>query len=199
MRFESVLAAPRPVGGRSGGHDPVLVVIGGLPGGGKTTLLRRLLAEESTGVRGFDSEQVTTRLRGAGVRIPYRVLRMWVHPWHWWRVLCGIRGAVPVVVLTDPWTSPWWRALVLRAARRAGRSVRLVLIDVPPELAESGQASRGRAISARAMRRHTVRWGRFRQTVEDRNSDGGASAALIFDQQRAGRLTLAETLGAPVQ
>jgi predicted kinase len=129
----------------------VLLVIGGLPGSGKTTLLRRLLAQEVPDVAGLDSEQVTDRLRAAGVRIPYRVLRPWVHGWHRWRVLRGIGSDVPVVVLTGPWTSAPWRRAVLRGAERAGRSVRLVLIDVSREQAESGQ-------TARAGRSRPPRW-----------------------------------------
>jgi predicted kinase len=143
----------------------VLLVIGGLPGSGKTTLLRRLLAQDLPGVRGLDSEQVTERLRAAGIRLPYRVLRPWVHAWHRWRVLRGIGGATPVVVLTDPWTSARWRATVLRAAGRGDRAVRLVLVDAPQQLAESGQTARGRALSARAMRRHAVRWATARSAL----------------------------------
>jgi hypothetical protein len=133
------------------GYEPdrgaVLVVIGGLPGSGKTTLLNRLFGREAPGVLALDSEQVSARLREAGVRIPYRFLRPGVHGWHRRRVLRAIGGAVPVVVLTDPWTSARWRAAVLRAARRAGRSVCLVLIDAPPEVAADGQAARGRRIT----------------------------------------------------
>ncbi|SNR69212.1 AAA family ATPase [Blastococcus mobilis] len=199
MRLESVRTAPRLLGGRTVGRDPVLVVIGGLPGSGKTTLLRRLLAQESSGVTGFDSEQVAARLTRAGRRLPYRFLRPLVHCWHRWRVLRGVGRNSPVVVLTDPWTSARWRAVVLRAARRAGRSVRLVLIDVPPELAERGQAARGRAISARAMRGHTVRWDRLRRTVDEPNGGAGARPALVVDRARASGLTLAEILGRPVR
>jgi predicted kinase len=173
-------------------HGPVLVVIGGLPGSGKTTLLKRLLAREPAGVRGLDSERVTARLREAGVRVPYRLMRPVVHAVHRRRVLRAVRGEVPVVVLTDPWTSARWRAVVLRAARRGGRSVRLVLIDASPALAASGQAARGRRISARAMRRHTERWDRLRQTV-------GEHGALVIGRPQAGRLTLAEILSRPGQ
>ena len=155
----------------------VLLVIGGLPGSGKTTLLRRLLAQELPGVTGLDSEQVTRRLRAAGVRFPYRVLRPCVHGWHRWRVLRGIGSDVPVVILTDPWTSAGWRRAVLRAAERAGRSVQLVLIDVTREQAESGQAARGRAISAAAMRRHSDRWNALLASA--------AGHAVVVDRRRA--------------
>ncbi len=179
---------------RTRDHDRVLVVIGGLPGSGKTTLLRRLPPAGTPGTTGLDSEEVTTRLREMGVRLPYRLLRPFVHGWHRWRVLRMVCGDVPVVVLTDPWTSGRWRRTVLRAARRAGRSVCLVLLDASPEVAGSGQAARGRALSARAMRRHTRRWACLVQTLDDQDRAGGP---VVVDRTRAAGLTLAEVLGRP--
>lgn len=175
--------------GRRDGDRPVqrrvLVVVGGLPGSGKTTLLRRLLAERQPGVTGVDSEHVTARLREAGLGLPYGVLRPAVHAWHRLRVLRVIAGGAPVVVLTDPWTAPRWRAAVLRAAARSGRAVTVVWVEASVEEAARGQAARGRAISERAMRRHRERAARDRP---DR-------AALGVDRRRAARLTLAELLG----
>ena len=110
----------------------VLVVLGGLPGSGKTTLLRRLSAAGPRGMTGVDSEQVADRMRSLGIGVPYPLLRPWVHLVHRWRVLRVLAGPAPVIVLTDPWTGARWQAVVLRAAARAGRSVRLVLLDVPP-------------------------------------------------------------------
>jgi ABC-type cobalamin/Fe3+-siderophores transport system ATPase subunit len=182
VRSGTVLEEDRPRGAPTGA---LLVVVGGLPGSGKTTLLRRLLAEQVPGVVGLDSEQVPA----SGLPVPYRLRRPWVHARHRWRVLRGIRGPAPVVVLTDPWTRPRWRGLVLRAARRAGRDVRLVLLDVSPELASDGQAARGRAVSTRSMRRHAARWAALRRTAVD------PAPALVVDRERAGRLTLAGLLG----
>lgn len=174
-----------------------LVVVGGLPGSGKTTLLRRLLAGAGPGVAGLDAEQVTARLRGAGLRVPYRWLRPGVHAEHRRRVLRAVLGEVPVVLVTDPWTSPRWRRAVLRAARRAGRSVRLVLLDASPETAAEGQTARGRALSARAMRRHTVRWAEFRDGGRRDGVDDGVDDVVAVDRARADRLTLAEVVGPP--
>jgi hypothetical protein len=79
-----------------------------------------------------------------------------VHAWHRVRVLRVVSGPRRSSSSPDPWTRPWWRSAVLRAARRAGRSVRLVLLDASRELAESGQAARGRvrpgAVDAPARR-----------------------------------------------
>ena len=193
MRTAVVPTASPWAGVPAGG---VLVVVGGLPGSGKTTMLRRWLATPVPGVTGVDSEQVTERLRRAGVWLPYRLLRPWVHCWHRVRVLRAVGSGGPVVVLTDPWTSDRWRALVLAAARRAGRSVRVVLLDVSPEQARSGQAHRGRSISGRAMRRHGARWRR----LVDRATDGapavGPRGAVLVDREHAERLTLFDVLAA---
>jgi hypothetical protein len=173
----------------------VLVVVGGLPGSGKTTLLRHVLATPVPGVTGVDSEQVADRMRAAGIGVPYRFLRPWVHLWHRARVLRAIRGAAPVVVLTDPWTGAAWRAAVLRTARQAGRSVRVVLIVASPDAAETGQAARGRALSPRAMRRHTARWLRTLRSVE--GPEAGVDAALVVGRSAAAALTLADLLDQP--
>ena len=189
----SALTAARGARGH-GAPQAVLVVVGGLPGSGKTTLLRRLLAERAPDVVGLDSEDVAARVQAVAVRVPYRVVRPLVHAWHRVRVLRVVAGPAPVVVLTDPWTRPWWRAAVLRSARRAGRSVRLVLLDASRELAESGQAARGRGIPARSMHRHATRWGALLQEVAGPDG-GGPDAVTVVDRVRAGRLMLADLLG----
>ena len=179
--------------GRAAPHG-VLVVIGGLPGSGKTTLLRRLMAEGVPGVVGLDSEDVAARVQAAGVRVPYRVVRPLVHAWHRVRVLRVVAGSAPVVVLTDPWTRPWWRATILHAARRAGRSVRLVLVDASRELAESGQTARGRAVPARSMRRHATRWSDLLRSVSGPDGGAGPDSVTVVDRPQADRLTLADVV-----
>ena len=189
-------SAPTAASGPRGPHG-VLVVVGGLPGSGKTTLLRRLVAERAPEVVGLDSEDVAARVQAAGVRLPYRLVRPLVHAWHRVRVLRVVSGPAPVVVLTDPWTRPWWRSAVLYAARRAGRSVRLVLLDASRELAESGQVARGRSVPARSMRRHATRWGSLLQAVAEPAGGAGMGPVTVVDRLRADRLTLADVLGRP--
>lgn len=169
---------------------PVLVVIGGLPGSGKTTLLRRLLDDHSNGggpgvaVTGLDSEVIAAQLRAAGPGVPYALLRPAVHAGHRWQVLRTIVGsAAPVVLLSDPWTSAPWRHAVLRAARRAGRSVQLVVLDVPASVAVEGQHARGRTIPARRMRKHVKRWAQALVELP-------AGPALVVSRAQADRLTL---------
>ncbi|MGY1848150.1 MULTISPECIES: AAA family ATPase [unclassified Blastococcus] len=180
------------------GTDPVtgygLVVLAGLPGSGKTTLLRRLLAHGGGGpLTALDSEDVAARVRGTGIGVPYRVLRPWVHLVHRWRVLRHVAGGSSVVVLTDPWTSPVWRAAVLRAARCAGRSVRLVLLDVPTELAQEGQRTRGRTLPDARMRRHEHRWRGYLARLADAPAEAGT--AIVVDRPAAAELTCDAVLG----
>jgi hypothetical protein len=111
----------------------VLLVLRGRPGSDDVTLLRWLLRQEARGVERFDPERAADRTRPAGIRPPRRVLRPAALPWHRWRALRGVGGDAPVVVLTDSWTSAPWRAVVLRTAARAGRGVRLVLLDASAE------------------------------------------------------------------
>jgi predicted kinase len=178
---------PTPAALPTGTPARGLVVVGGLPGSGKTTMVRRLLGDGVPGVTSVDSEQVAARWR-TGSRVPYRVMRPLVHARHRLRVLRAVLGAERTVVLADPWSSRWWRPVVLAAARVAGRAVRLVLLDVSPEDAADGQRIRGRWIPEGRMRRHAGRWARYL-------AGAGADDVLVVDRPRAARLTLAELLG----
>ncbi len=192
----AVPTATVPVPGPAQGPAPAgdapraLVVVGGLPGGGKTTMVRRLLGDGVAGVTSLDSEQVAARWR-TGSRVPYRLMRPLVHTQHRLRVLRAVAGPAPVVVIADPWTSRWWRPVVLGTARAAGRAVRLVLLDVSPEDAAEGQRLRGRRIPEGRMRRHGLRWARLLRTASE------GPGVLVLDRRRAARLTLGELLGRP--
>ncbi|WP_346618556.1 AAA family ATPase [Blastococcus montanus] len=194
MAVASPPAGERRVRPARADRGAVLVVVAGLPGSGKTTLLRRLSAERVPGMTGVDSEQVAARVRAAGVRAPYRLLRPAVHLWHRWRVLRAVAGSTPVVVLTDPWTGPRWRAAVLRAARRASRSVRVVLLEVSPGEAVRGQEARGRCISERRMERHAARWAALLAGPAGTGGGRGTADVLAVDRAAARRLTLADIL-----
>ncbi|MCF6744509.1 ATP-binding protein [Blastococcus sp. KM273128] len=189
--------APTATGRRGAAPVPpgrVLVVVGGLPGSGKTTLLRRLLAGEGPTVTALDSEDVAARVRRAAPGVPYRLLRPGVHAWHRWRVLRSVAGDAPLVVLTDPWTSRGWRGLVLLTAGRSGRALRLVLLDVPPQVARDGQRARGRTIPDGRTRRHAARWRRCLAGARTAPT-GPGHAVLVLDRQAAGELTRPAALG----
>jgi predicted kinase len=129
-----------------------VVVVAGLPGAGKTTLV----AGEP---RVLDSDGVREAWRPRLAPVPYRLWRPLVHVWHLaavWRAL-GRPGGVVVV---RPFSSPWLRRAVLRRARRHHPAVHLVVVDATPAQARAGQRARGRAIGERRMRRHERRWAR---------------------------------------
>ncbi|SHG19127.1 AAA family ATPase [Geodermatophilus nigrescens] len=192
----TAMTAPVPAPGTAPGPGALaappartLVVVGGLPGSGKTTLVRRLLGPGVDGVTAVDSEDVAARWR-TGQLVPYRYVRPLVHAAHRLRVLAAVVGPAPAVVLTDPWTSRSWRPVVLRAAALAGRGVRLVLLDVSAADAADGQRIRGRRIPEGRMRRHAGRWERYLPGA-------GTGDVLVVDRARADRLTLADLLGRP--
>ncbi|WP_369256800.1 AAA family ATPase [Geodermatophilus amargosae] len=183
--------APDPVLAAAPPGTPArgLVVVGGLPGSGKTTMVRRLLGAGVPGVTSVDSEQVAAGWR-TGSRVPYRLMRPLVHARHRLRVLRALAGPAPVVVLADPWTSRWWRPVVQAAARLAGRTVRLVLLDVSAGDAADGQRIRGRRIPEGRMRRHAARWDRYLA------AGPLPGDTLVLDRPGAARLSLGELLGA---
>jgi predicted kinase len=132
------------------------VIVGGIPGAGKTTFLARTVRPGDAEV--LDSAQVRRRLRARlGRRVPYALYRPLVHALHLLRVWRALACDRPVVVHDCATRGPL-RRLMLRRAARAGRPVSLVLIDVDPAVARGGQRARGRRVRARAMRRHERRW-----------------------------------------
>jgi predicted kinase len=127
-----------------------VVVVAGLPGAGKTTLV----AAEP---RAVDSDAVREAWAPRLAPLPYRIWRPLVHARHWvaiWRAL----GRSDGVVVVRPFTSTWTRRSVLRRALRHHAAVHLVVVEATPAQAREGQRARGRTISARAMRRHERRW-----------------------------------------
>jgi hypothetical protein len=151
-------------------------------------LLSRLLDADDGSLCGLDSQYVAERLRDSGVRLPYRVLRPAVHAWHRLTVRRVIGGPVPVVVVTDPLTSARRRGALVGAGRRAGREVRVLLIDVEPEAAVRGQERRHRTVGARGMARHDRGW---RSLLDQARSDAGVAGAdrtVVLDRDEVDRL-----------
>jgi len=142
------------------------VLVGGVPGAGKSTALARV-AGLRPGVRVLDSEAARRDLRGRVPRgVPYAVYRPVVHVRHLAGVVRavlrgsgdGVDDGAGVLVVHDPATSRvrrWWWACL---ARRAGWRPVLVMVDVGRGEALSGQEARGRVVRSRAFARHWRRW-----------------------------------------
>ncbi len=172
----------------------LLVLIGGLPGAGKTRLLTRLLDEDGDAICGLDSQYVAERLRDSGVRLPYRLLRPAVHAWHRRTVRRVIRGPAPVVVVTDPLTSARRRGGLVAAGLRCGRRVRVLLLDVGPEAAVRGQERRNRTLGARSMARHDRGWRSLLDLARAAGGLEGVERTVVLGREEADRLSLSDLL-----
>jgi len=133
-------------------ESTAVVVVAGLPGAGKTTLV----AGEP---RALDSDRLRLAWAPRLAPLPYALWRPAVHARHWiaiWRALKRPEG----VIVARPFTLGCLRRAVLRRARRHHPEVHLVIVDATPAQARAGQLARGRTIRERAMRRHERRWSR---------------------------------------
>ncbi|MFI1539395.1 AAA family ATPase [Streptomyces anandii] len=185
-------ARPAPVvrdlRGRGAGQGPGVllfgpgdvVVVTGLPGGGKSTLMRRTVP----GPR-IDSQDTRDRwdARLAG-RLPYALYRPLVRLAHY----AGLRRALGTgegLVVHDCGTQAWVRAWLARAAHRRGGALHLLLLDVDAGTALAGQRARGRGVSRYAFRRHRRAAHRMLRAVERGDLPRGCASALLLDRTAA--------------
>ncbi|MEV8457014.1 AAA family ATPase [Streptomyces sp. NPDC052095] len=161
-----------------------VVVVSGLPGSGKSTLIRRVV----TTAHAVDSQDVRDRWARAVPRLlPYALYRPLVrldHYWGLWRLLRSGESAV----VHDCGTQSWVRGWLARAARRRGRLLHLVLLDVDPQTAREGQRERGRGVSAYAFARHRRAVGRLLAATADGVLPAGCASAVLLDREAAGRI-----------
>ncbi|MFJ8141840.1 AAA family ATPase [Streptomyces sp. NPDC096013] len=173
-------AGRSPHGLRFGTRD--LVVVTGLPGSGKSTLMRRAVTAD--GVR-VDSQDTRDRwdTRTAGL-LPYAVYRPLVRLAHYaglHRVLRSASGAV----VHDCGTQSWVRGWLARAAGRRGGTLHLVFLDVTPDTALDGQRARGRGVSRYAFLRHRRAAARLLRSVERGELPHGVGSAVLLDRDAA--------------
>ncbi|MEU5702571.1 AAA family ATPase [Streptomyces aurantiacus] len=171
-------AGHSPHGLRFGPAD--LVVVTGLPGSGKSTLMRRAV----TGRR-IDSEDTRDRWDARLSRfLPYAVYRPFVRAAHYVGLRRALRSGEGVVV-HDCGTQTWVRNWLARDARRRGGTLHLLLLDVDPGTALDGQRERGRGVSRYAFARHRGAVARLLRSVEKGDLPEGCGSAVLVDRAAA--------------
>ncbi|WP_327435223.1 AAA family ATPase [Streptomyces sp. NBC_01236] len=171
-------AGHSPHGLHFGAFD--LVVVTGLPGSGKSTLMRRAV----TGTR-IDSQDTRDRWDGRmAAWLPYAVYRPLVRLAHYAGLRRALRSGTGVVV-HDCGTQAWVRRWLAREARRRGGALHLLLLDVTPGTALDGQRERGRGVSRYAFARHRGAATRLLRSVEKGDLPDGCGSAVLIDREAA--------------
>ncbi|MEU9170269.1 AAA family ATPase [Streptomyces sp. NPDC048420] len=157
-----------------------LVVITGLPGSGKSTLMKRAVK----GAR-IDSQDTRDRWDGRLSRfLPYALYRPLVRLAHYAGLRRALRSGEGVVV-HDCGTQTWVRGWLAREARRRGGTLHLLLLDVPADTALEGQRERGRGVSRYAFLRHRGAAARLIRSVERGDLPPGCGSAVLLDRDAA--------------
>ncbi|MER5552207.1 AAA family ATPase [Streptomyces sp. NPDC002793] len=157
-----------------------VVVVSGLPGSGKSTLIRRAVEEYA-----IDSQD--TRDRWAAMLpglLPYALYRPLVRAAHYAGLWRALRSGGSVVV-HDCGTQAWVRRWLAREAGRRGSALHLVLLDVTPRVARQGQRERGRGVSGYAFARHRRAVGRLLRDTESGLLPPGCASAVLLDREAA--------------
>ncbi|WP_111603429.1 AAA family ATPase [Streptomyces sp. Amel2xB2] len=163
------------------------VVVSGLPGSGKSTLIRRVLALQST-VRRIDSQDVRESWAAALPRwLPYAAYRPLVRLAHYAGLHRALASGASVVV-HDCGSQAWVRNWLGRDALRRGRALHLVLLDVAPATALRSQAERGRTVSRYAFARHRAAVRRLIADAESGSVPLGCESVVLLDRGAAGAL-----------
>ncbi|WP_283137361.1 AAA family ATPase [Rhizohabitans arisaemae] len=195
MRY-AIAATPAEQASVEDLHYPAgsLVLIAGLPGAGKSTLMERLyrikgdeaLPISADGALVIDSRQARNWWARYLGPIPPRARTPIVHTTHVWRIIRAIRSRRAVVAHTRG-TWPHLLHGFAWLARRAGAEVHMILLDVDPETALAGQRARGRVVTSITFARHCRRW----QAVLDRARSGSlppATGVTVLDRAAADKL-----------
>jgi predicted kinase len=164
-----------------------VVLISGLPGSGKSTLIRRAVTGDD--VRLFDSEHVrlafAERLPDA---LPYPVYRLPVRVAHYGRLALAALAGRHSLVVHDCGTLPAVRRNLTRWAARHGHRAHLLLLDVSEKEALNGQRKRGRHVTEFAFHRHRRATGRLVREVSEASRADGCASVVLLDRSSADAL-----------
>ena len=168
-----------------------LVVVSGLPGSGKSTLMQRI----APGAR-VDSQDARDRwARRMPRRLPYAIYRPLVRLTHYLHLRHRLRSGAPLVV-HDCGTQSWVRRWLAREAARRRGALHLLLLDVPWEVALAGQGARGRRVSRYAFARHRRSVARLVRGLTAGRPPAGCASAVLLDRPAADALDTV-VFGAP--
>ncbi|MFC7819913.1 MULTISPECIES: AAA family ATPase [unclassified Streptomyces] len=160
-----------------------LVVITGLPGSGKSTLMERTVRG-----RRIDSQDTRDRWDRRMPRfLPYALYRPLVRLAHYAGLRSALRSGEGVVV-HDCGTQSWVRAWLAREARRREGTLHLLLLDVDADEALAGQRERGRGVSRYAFLRHRTASTRLLRAVTEGTLPAGCTSAVLLDRAAADTL-----------
>ncbi|AEH08637.1 AAA family ATPase [Candidatus Protofrankia datiscae] len=175
-----------------------VLIVAGIPGAGKSTLIRRVFGGSTdprtqawgTGPLVLDSADIRTALRARlGRRLPYRLYRPAVHVAHYARIAGMTLRRGESLVVHECGTRRWARRAITGLARLRHRPVHLILIDTPSADALAGQRARGRSVRSRAFRRHERSWARLRDADPAALYREGWSSIRVLDRRDARALT----------
>jgi hypothetical protein len=156
-----------------------VVVVAGIPGAGKTTLIRR--AVDPAAVRVVDTDDHRRRVPAL------------MYAEHYLRILLAVLGRRPAVIHSRG-THAWLRRAIAVLARLRGRPAHLILLDAGCEEAVAGQRERGRIIAPAEMARQSARW---RRLMARRPTGEGWTSVVVLDRARAADTSAIEFAAAP--